>query len=140
MKRRCVSCRPRRCALSRGMELLPSYGALFLVGQNMELHPLSGALSPVKGVSLLPVMMARRRSGAVSRNTELAPPSGALSPVEGVPPLPVMIARRHSDAVSRDTELPPPSIALSPVEGKLPPTAQHCAPWRRRCERVRRVR
>ena len=106
MKHRCVSCRPRRCALSRNMESPPSSGALSPVGRNKELHPSYGALSPVKGV---------------------------LS-------LPVMITRRHSDAVSRDTELSPPSIALSPVEGKLPPTAQHCAPWRRRCERVRRVR
>ena len=51
MKRRCVSCRPRRCTLSRGMELLPLYGALFLVGQNMGLHPLSGALSRQGGVT-----------------------------------------------------------------------------------------
>jgi hypothetical protein len=82
MKRRCVSCRPRRCALSRDMESPPSSGALSPVGRNMELHPSSGALSPVEGVPPLLVMMARRRSGAVSRNKEVPPSSGALSPVE----------------------------------------------------------
>ena len=40
----------------------------------MELYPSSGALSPVKGVPPLSVMMARRRSGTVSRNTELPSP------------------------------------------------------------------
>jgi hypothetical protein len=159
--RRCRSCRPRRCAPSRDPA---SSGALSPVGRKMELHPSSGALSSVEGVPPLPVMMARRRRGAVSRDTELAAPSGALSPVKGVPPLPVMMARRRRGAVSRDTELAAPSGALSPVkgvpplpvmmarrrrgasgtlapvEGQLPPTAQHCAPWRRWSGRAGRVR
>ena len=65
------------------MDSPPSFGTLSLVWRNMELHPSSGALSPVEGVSPLLVMMARRRSGVVSCDKALPPPSGVLSPVKG---------------------------------------------------------
>ena len=66
------------------MKSPPSSGALSPVRQNMELHPSSDALPPVKGVPPLPVRMARRRSGVVSRFTELPPPYGARSPFEEI--------------------------------------------------------